>query len=42
MKTYSVVEILGDGISAELSRSVHAVAQALPCRIEFVPMDLSL
>jgi len=42
MKTYSVVEILGDGISAELSQSVHAICAVLPCRIEFVPMDLSL
>lgn len=41
MKTYQVVEILGDGISAELSASVHAVAQALPCRIEFIACDLS-
>jgi isocitrate dehydrogenase (NAD+) len=41
MKTYRVVELLGDGISAELSRSVHTVVEALPCRIEFVPVDLS-
>ena len=41
MKNHRVVELLGDGISAELSRSVHTVAQALPCRIEFVPVDLS-
>src|SRR5262245_26808322 len=41
MNTYRVVELLGDGISPELSRSVHAVAGALPCRLEFVPVDLS-
>lgn len=41
MKTYRVVELLGDGISPELSQSVHAAAESLPCRIEFVPVDLS-
>ena len=41
MKRYTVVELHGDGISAELSRSVHAIADALPLRIEFVPVDLS-
>lgn len=41
MKTYRVVELLGDGISSELSRSVHSIAEALPCRIEFVQVDLS-
>lgn len=41
MKTYRVVELLGDGISTELSESVRALAAALPCRIEFVPVDLS-
>lgn len=41
MKTYRVVELLGDGISAELSRSVHTLAGALPCRLEFLPIDLS-
>ena len=41
MKTYRVVELLGDGISAELSQSVHAVADGLPCRIDFVQVDLS-
>jgi isocitrate dehydrogenase (NAD+) len=40
MKTYQIVELLGDGISPELSRSVHTVAAALPCRLEFVPVDL--
>jgi len=41
MNTYRVVELLGDGISPELAASVHAVARALSCRIEFVPVDLS-
>jgi len=42
MKTYSIVEILGDGISPELSESVHSVAAALPFRVEFRAVDLSL
>jgi isocitrate dehydrogenase (NAD+) len=41
MKSYKIVELLGDGISAELSASVHSIAQGLPCRLEFVPCDLS-
>jgi isocitrate dehydrogenase (NAD+) len=41
MKTYRAVELLGDGISAELSASVHTVAERLPCKIEFIPVDLS-
>jgi isocitrate dehydrogenase (NAD+) len=41
MKTHTVVELLGDGISPELSNSVHTVAHGLPCKIEFVPVDLS-
>ena len=42
MKTYRIVELLGDGISAELSRSVHAVASALPFELEFRAVDLSV
>ena len=42
MKTYRIVELLGDGISPELSRSVHAIAEALPCKLEFIPVDLSV
>ena len=42
MKQYSIVEILGDGISPELSESVHSVAAALPFRVEFRSIDLSL
>jgi isocitrate dehydrogenase (NAD+) len=41
MKTYRVVELLGDGISAELSQSVHTLAQSLPCRFDFILVDLS-
>ncbi len=41
MKTYKIVELIGDGISAELSASVHALAKSLPCRLEFLPLDLS-
>jgi len=40
-RAYDVVEILGDGISAELSASVHKVADALPVTIQFHPVDLS-
>lgn len=42
MKSYRVTELLGDGIAAELSASVHAVSEALPVRVEFEPVDLSL
>jgi isocitrate dehydrogenase (NAD+) len=39
--TYTIVELLGDGISAELSQSVHRIAESLPFRLEFVQVDLS-
>ena len=42
MKRYSIVEILGDGISTELSESVHAIAERLPCEVNFERVDLSL
>ena len=42
MNKYSIVELHGDGISPELSESVHRIAATLPCEIEFVPLDLSL
>ncbi len=42
MKHHSLVEILGDGISPELSASVHAIAGALPFRVDFRTVDLSL
>lgn len=41
MKTYRVVELLGDGISAELSKSVHTVSAAFPFALEFQELDLS-
>jgi isocitrate dehydrogenase (NAD+) len=40
--TYRVTELLGDGIGPELSAAVHALAEALPVRLEFLPVDLSL
>ena len=42
MTTYPIVELLGDGIAGELSESVHTLASALPFRLEFVPVDLSV
>ncbi|MFT4649142.1 MAG: isocitrate dehydrogenase (NAD+) [Glaciecola sp.] len=41
MATYEIVELLGDGISAELSTSVHTVAEALPFTLRFTQVDLS-
>jgi len=40
--SYPVTELLGDGIGPELSAAVHRVAEALPVRLEFRPVDLSL
>lgn len=40
--TLHVAELHGDGISQELSTSVQAVAAALPLRVEFHPVDLTL
>ena len=42
MKKYKITELLGDGISAELSRCVHAVIEALPVKFDIEPVDLSL
>ena len=42
MKRISIVEFLGDGISSELSESVHTVAASLPFQVEFQAVDLSL
>ncbi len=42
MNTLRVTELLGDGISAELSESVHAVAGALKLKLRFEPVDLGL
>jgi isocitrate dehydrogenase (NAD+) len=39
---YHVTELLGDGIGAELSQAVHALAQSLPLDIVFEPVDLTL
>jgi isocitrate dehydrogenase (NAD+) len=40
--TYPVTELLGDGIGLELSRAIHALAEALPVTIEFQSVDLTL
>src|SRR4051794_6913443 len=40
--TYQVTELLGDGIGPELSRAIHTLAEALPIRLDFLPVDLSL
>ena len=40
--SYPVVELLGDGIGAELSRSIHTLADALPVKLDFQPVDLTL
>lgn len=40
--TYQVTELLGDGIGSELSKAIHGLAEALPVRLEFVPIDLTL
>ena len=40
--TYPVTELLGDGIGAELSRAIHELAEALPVRLDFRPVDLTL
>ena len=42
METLRVSELLGDGIGPELAESVHAVAEVLPLRTEFLAVDLSL
>ncbi|HEX5053156.1 MAG TPA: isocitrate/isopropylmalate family dehydrogenase [Planctomycetota bacterium] len=41
-ETLHLAELLGDGISAELSSSVHVVADSLPIRVHFHPVDLGL
>jgi len=40
--TYRVTELLGDGIGPELSRAIHRLAEALPVRLDFVEVDLTL
>ena len=37
-----MTELLGDGIGPELSRAVHTLAEALPVRLDFLPVDFSL
>lgn len=41
MSTYPIVELLGDGISAELSQSVRSIAEVLPFTLDFQQVDLS-
>lgn len=41
-ETLHVAEFHGDGISSELSASVHEVARALPIAVQFHPVDLTL
>ncbi|HMB07838.1 MAG TPA: isocitrate/isopropylmalate family dehydrogenase [Isosphaeraceae bacterium] len=40
--TYQVTELLGDGIGPELSHAVHTLAEALPIRLDFLPVDFTL
>lgn len=42
MKRYKITELLGDGIAAEMSRSVRAAIEALGVKLELEPVDLSL
>ena len=39
---YKITELLGDGIASELSAAVRIVSAALPCKLNFEPVDLSL
>lgn len=41
MNIHRVVELLGDGISAELAQSVRAICEVVPFRIEFTTVNLS-
>lgn len=42
MTSHTIVEMHGDGISKELSESVHTLAEALPFELTFDPVDISL
>lgn len=42
MKHYRVVELLGDGIGPELSQAVHRLADKLPVKVDWDPIDLSV
>jgi isocitrate dehydrogenase (NAD+) len=39
---YTVTELLGDGISAELSASIHSIVEALPLKLQIEQVDLGL
>ena len=41
MSQHTIVELHGDGISPELSESVHTIADALPSELTFKGIDLS-
>ncbi|MCP3914605.1 MAG: isocitrate dehydrogenase [bacterium] len=41
MTRYTIVELLGDGISDELSKSVRTIADALPFELDLLSVDLS-
>lgn len=42
MAGHKITELMGDGISAELSKSVHTVIDALPVKLEIEQIDLSI
>ncbi len=42
MGTHLITELMGDGIAAELSQSVRTVVAALPVKLEFEQINLSL
>ena len=42
MSTYKITELMGDGISTELSKSVHKIISVLPLKLEIEQVDLSL
>lgn len=42
MKPVEIIELLGDGIGAELYESLHAVSDVMPVDVHYVPFDLSL
>ncbi len=42
MNKIKIVELLGDGIGAELRESVYTISEQLPIDFDFFPIDLSL
>ena len=42
MAKHRITELLGDGISPELSKAVRSLLKSLPCKIEVDPVDLTL